>query len=505
MFSAIFKSSASAFPIPAVFWAVASAISLSITSINLESSKSAFLVSAKPTGVYTIPSPTVLAQDNIGLFSSFILVLSVTIIILASGSWIRSPRLGARLKREATPPPPPPPPTPPTPLGPNAADINDGEEHDPEDNGGGDGDDPHVEDGGVDESKDADDDGLTTAAAPAPEDPPPPPGSVDEEDNDGDAVAAVTQGSLPWLFLLLLVSLAASRTPEITVKVDGAVPNPALRSPLSSVTIPGLLERLDDVVICKASSSIPQLLANPRIPPSLLDNIQARVALELDPPVPVVAPQQVSAVPVAAAVHVAAAIAVHVPAAVALPSPAPTIRQIGLVAWRKTFVLFAGIPGLVLLGGMFGLLLPLGSRSRRTENEALESEPPPLTPRMVPLPPSPPMTPRHVPLPLSPPTTPRRHRPPPAPPSSPISPRRQRPLAPLPFRDAATENICDNMVSLVKDKTARRILCKAEEKENVGRERCRRVSAVQREIWRCLYELRAGTTRKLDVKKWDGR
>jgi hypothetical protein len=70
----------------------------------------------------------------------------------------------------------------------------------------------------------------------------------------------------------------------------------------------------------------------------------------------------------------------------------------------------------------------------------------------------------------------------------------------LPFRNAATENICDNMVSLVKDKTARRIACKAEEKENVGRdasrERRRRVSAVQREIWRRLYELRAGDDEK---------
>jgi hypothetical protein len=58
------------------------------------------------------------------------------------------------------------------------------------------------------------------------------------------------------------------------------------------------------------------------------------------------------------------------------------------------------------------------------------------------------------------------------------------------------------MVSLVKDKTARRIMgnLKAEEKENVGhnasRERRRRVSAVQREIWRCLYELRAGDGEK---------
>ncbi|KAJ7172109.1 hypothetical protein C8R46DRAFT_1215973 [Mycena filopes] len=90
----------------------------------------------------------------------------------------------------------------------------------------------------------------------------------------------------------------------------------------------------------------------------------------------------------------------------------------------------------------------------------------------------------------TPPTTPRRHRPPPAPHPSPISPQRLRPIAPLPFRDAKTQETCDKMVLFLKNRTAGRQQTRRDGLAAGERERNEKIRAVQRRVWGLILELR---------------
>ncbi|KAJ7047218.1 hypothetical protein C8F04DRAFT_1227282 [Mycena alexandri] len=286
-----------------------------------------------------------------------------------------------------------------------------------------------------------------------PEDPPPPPGGVEEDDEDGEGDLNIGDGAVSWFTLFLLGNVLFGLTKHIwgTGGSRGSAVLCDLPTAEGSATIPGLL----------GQRPLPQPLSAEQI----------KVARALDPEVPTLVR------------HVADIASFH--------SVAPTPSKVHRIfVSRRAYILFGVLPGLGFLLAVLRLLLPLSANRNLVQ---INPVPPPAAVEHEqdeangnvedpgPLP--------------SPPTTPHRFRVPPAPHPSPVSPRRQRPRAPLPFRDAATQVTCNGMLELVRARTAERTVREEEkqdgDKYGVG-ERKERVRVVQRRMWRLLYELRRG-------------
>ncbi|KAJ7149353.1 hypothetical protein C8R46DRAFT_1230456 [Mycena filopes] len=293
------------------------------------------------------------------------------------------------------------------------------------------GDDDPQEDGGVEGGENGGtDDGLATAAAPAPEDPPPPAGGI-EEDEDRFRRAFVEDGGRE-------------------TKVKGR-----LADVQKSATIPGLLRRLPAVNDLQCDAFLQR--ASAYYPPAI------QLAFAFDPDIPSVVRQTVDRASAFGSQNVS--------------TPAKLLR---FFSWR-IYLLLVGLPG---LGFLIALLVLLGP---------LQAGPPPgaIVHREEEVVPQADDNDDDDPLRFpTPPTTPRRHRPPPAPHPSPISPPRQRPIAPLPFRDAKTQETCDRMVALLKTRTAGREQNRRDRDDAGERERNERIRAVQRRVWGLIVELR---------------
>ncbi|KAJ7047181.1 hypothetical protein C8F04DRAFT_1248205 [Mycena alexandri] len=409
-----------------------------------------------PSFTSATPTSVVLQQKDYGFFTKCLLVIVCFGITIASGYWARSSGSGRLKRQENQHPPPPPSPQPPPPQQPfvnqNAAD--DDEAH----NGNGDdGDDEPHEGAGEDEHSAPAGDGHATAAAPAPEDPPPP-GGLEEDDDDNDGGEYFMDGGLAWLVLLLIGSLIISvgkrewsnGSADTNLKHVDAVKTP-------SATIPSLLKRQMTVAIedlaCGASKapSLIQGLLQRRPQPTLFTTGQLHDAVTLDPAAPAVSSAVSSITSVAR-------------------------KASRIFAWRDVYFLSAVLPGLAFFVTALRLLLPLRANNRDGEQLAAlqlalvgEREEEEDGPGPEPEPPA----------------TPRQLQNPRTAPPSPVSPRRQRPLTPLPFRDATTQETCGRMLGVIRRATALRMV-RAEaaipEREEMRKERVREV---QRRIWGC--------------------
>ncbi|KAJ7172176.1 hypothetical protein C8R46DRAFT_1216037 [Mycena filopes] len=456
MFSAIFTASPAASSLVSIVSGFAFVVSSTILPA-LKNTESDLYAGSTPSRTSGTPSLVVLQQSDHGFFFKSLLIIICFTATLASGSWARSPRSG-RLKREGNlqpPPPPPPPPSAPqqTPLGDFNADNDEANGHA---GNGDDGEDEPDQEGDVDEQIEQNGDGHQVAAAPAPEDPPPPGGLEDEE---GDIIS--NPDGLPWLVLLVVGSILLAVTKRLWRR--NSRKTTSVEKP--SAKILGLLERqiavVDDLGCAYKAPSIVQGLLL-RAQPTLVS-----------------------------IAHLHTAVSPTFPVASSLTSVARKAWRI--FAWRKAYILLAVVPGLGFLAAIIRLLT-LQNRHRIPE---IVAERPALAPE--------PVTPRNRRL-IPPPTTPRRPRrrrvarlepitwPAPEPDDphleprpSPVSPQRQRPLPPLPFRDPATQAACQNMLTLIEQKTALRMARAQEDVE--ANKSTKRVREVQRRIWGLLCEL----------------
>ncbi|KAJ7172142.1 hypothetical protein C8R46DRAFT_1032250 [Mycena filopes] len=428
-------------PISSCLVSVVSLFSFVLSSIHLDSTsaseKDQLSAGSTPSRVSGDPTRTTISQDKAGLaLTTFLILLSLGVASSAAYAWTRSPGSG-RLHREPEQDPPPP------------ADEDDGQEHNDiaEDNADQDsdgGDDDPQEDGGIDGGENGGaDDGMATAAAPAPEDPPPPAGGI-EEDGDGFRRPFVADGGFFWLVLFILANgllnvvfrTRASRGTEANGKRSGVS---------RSATIPGLLQRLPDFKYGPLQGSLHR------------QPLPIQVALALGPDVPTL---------VRKVADRASAFRTHT----VVPDPAHRF-----LVWRRAYLLLVGLPG---LGFAIAVLRLLGTNGNLHIPADHEQELVPQADDDDPLP--------------TPPTTPRRHRPPPAPHPSPISPPRLRPRAPLPYRDKATQETCDRMIILLRQRTITRTAPerKPQDGDAEGRERNAKICAVQRRVWGLILELR---------------
>ncbi|KAJ7172209.1 hypothetical protein C8R46DRAFT_1216064 [Mycena filopes] len=457
MFSAIFAASPAA-PSSLVSLVSGFVFLMSTTLLlALKNTESDLYAGSTPSRTSGIPTPVLLQQNDRGFFFKSLLIIICFTVTLASGSWARSPRSG-RLKREGSPPLPPPPPPPPQqiPMGDLTADEDDADGHA---GNGDDGEDDPDQEGDGDGQTERDGDGHQVGAAPAPEDPPPPGGLEDEEGDNN-----FNPDGLPWLVLLVMGSILLAVTKRLWRRNSRETTSVKKLS----AKIPGLLERqiavVDDLVCAYKAPSIVQGLLL-RAQPTLVS-----------------------------IAHLYTTVNPTFPAASSLTSVAREAWRI--FTWRKAYILLAVLPGLGFLLAILRLL-PLQNRHRIPE---IVAERPALAPE--------PVTPRNRRL-IPPPTTPRRprrrrvarlepiawpapepdddpHLEPRAPPPSPVSPQRQPPLPPLPFRDPATQAVCQNMLTLIEQKTALRT---ARAQDLQVNESTKRVREVQRRIWGLLCEL----------------
>ncbi|KAJ7766886.1 hypothetical protein B0H16DRAFT_1453892 [Mycena metata] len=384
------------------------------------------------------PTPTIAFQDKPGFFFAGLFIVASLVIGSVAGTWLRSPAVHrqGRLNREPSPTPPP-----------NGENLENGIEDDGAARDGGGGDDDPQEDSGVNDQNGVADGVGATAAAPAPEDPPPPPGGIEEDDEDNNQLN-IGDDAVFWFLLFLLANALLSLSKHVRGNGSRAESVELWNLPTAegSATIPGLLRQ------------------HPRLEP--LNTQQINVARGLDPEVPTLVQQ--------------------VADKTSFSSAATTLSKAHrFVVWRRAYLLFVGLPGLGFLLAVLRLLLPL---SANRDVARIDLAPPPAVAECEEDPGAEADLPE---LPVSP-TTPRQYRVPPVPHPSPASPPRQRPLAPLPFRDAATQEACNTILDFVRIRTAERIAREEDGGEDGVEERKQRVCVVQRRIWQLLYELRRG-------------
>ncbi|KAJ7047185.1 hypothetical protein C8F04DRAFT_1387649 [Mycena alexandri] len=441
MYDSSVRFSGSLSPISSVFIAAFSLLSFAFSSIS-SFDKEQLSAGSTPSRVSGIPTRTVVFQEKPGSLFTGVFIVASLVIGSVAGTWLRSPapfnRQG-RLHRERSPTPPP-----------DEEDVDNPTEEDGAAGDGDGGDNDPQEDGGADDLNGVVDGVGITAAAPAPEDPPPPLGGIEEDDDDDDLVTP--DSSLYW-FILFLVGNTLFGLIKRTWGTGGS---------RGSVVLCGL-------PTAEGSATIPGLLGQRPLPQPLSAE-QIQVARALDPEVPTLIQ--------------------HVADTASFYSVAPTPNKVHRIfVWRRAYILFGVLPSLGFLLAVLRLLLPLSANRNLVQ---INPVPPPAVVEQQ----------EEVPAeevddpepPPSPPTTPRRNRVPPAPHPSPISPRRQRPLAPLPFRDAATQAVCNAMRDFVRTRTAERTAREAKQGGDEGGmgERKERVRVVQRQVWKLMYELRRG-------------
>ncbi|KAJ7137684.1 hypothetical protein C8R44DRAFT_975684 [Mycena epipterygia] len=258
-----------------------------------------------PSRASGIPSHVIIFQEKPGALTTGLLIFMSIVIALAAGSWVRSPaqhpRQYGRLHRAPLPPPPPPPPPPQ-----GNANANANANQNNADANGGDGDDDPQEDGGADGANGQQNDDLAVAAAPAPEDPPPPGGAEEDGDNDDDDDSG-SDGGLSWLALLLLGRLV----------ID------FLNGKPRNATRPADLEHQMDIINDEPDYQFRAELK----PESIIAGLLQRQ--------PVRAPRASQRAQV-------------------VPRPARL-----LPLWRQTYLLFAVLPALGLLGAIVCMLFPV--------------------------------------------------------------------------------------------------------------------------------------------------
>ncbi|KAJ7172045.1 hypothetical protein C8R46DRAFT_1032172 [Mycena filopes] len=447
-------------PISSCLVSVVSCLSFILSSIHLgnTSDKDQLSAGSTPSRVSGTPTLTAISQVKPGLaLTAFLVILSLGISAATASTWARSPGPG-RLHRQPTPDPPP------------AADEDDEQDNiagdDGEQDGDGGGEDDPQEDGGVDGGENGGaDDGLATAAAPAPEDPPPPAGGI-EEDEDRFRRAFVEDGGFSWGIVIFILGHGLLNAALRKWASSGTKANHRLPDVQKPTTIPGLLQRVPkandlqcDALPHQARYVVASVRVYERLTlyPSAYYQAPIQLAFAFDPDIPTLVRQTANN---------ASAFATKT-----VPTPAKFLQ---FFSWR-VYLLLVGLPSLGFCIALLLLLGPLqaGAIVRREEELVPQADDD-----------------DNHPLP-TPPTTPRRHRPPPAPHPSPISPLRLRPIAPLPYRDKATQDTCDKMVLFLKDRTAGRQQTRRHRDDaELGRERNERIRVVQRRVWGLIVELR---------------